>query len=159
MVHISPTLFASSPFFPSICDHYLLRRSYYPPFILVYTLFNMSICRALTHDDFEWLKKLKRLFHLPIIAACEKSCYNLWWYSWAIPWSCRAFSHWREGILYDSWFYIQHVFIKFVTHWLHRFYMYEICSTWKIRKFHAPYCCIAKLGLAYFLFHSRKSNF
>ena len=65
--------------------------------------------------------RVKSYCRLPIIAACEKSCYNLWWYSWAIPWSCRAFSHWREGILYDWRFYIQHVLIKFVTRWLHRF--------------------------------------
>ena len=30
--------------------------------------------------------------------ASKKPCDHMWRYSWAISWSCRTFSNWREGI-------------------------------------------------------------
>jgi len=50
------------------------------------------------------LKKENIDFPLYCITACEKPCDNLWWHSWAVSWSCRTISNWREGISSDYYF-------------------------------------------------------
>lgn len=76
------------------------------------------------------------------ISACEKPGDDLWWYSWAIPWSCRAVSNWREGncslylspLILSVNFWIKHIVM---TSWVWKRWLFVGLFKIAIGLFHA----------------------
>jgi len=47
----------------------------------------------------------------------------MWWYTWTIPWSCRAFPNWREGTKYvDSTLLLFSLKMRSTQDWSHCFH-------------------------------------
>ena len=62
-------------------------------------------------------------------AACQESSDNMWWYTWTIPWSCRAFPNWREGTNYvGSTLLLHSLEIVSTQDWSHCFhFLIPVC--------------------------------